>query len=283
MSGPARDARCGGFTRWPLLLRLVVRCVCKTRDNRGLPMKYLAFDTSTETLSIAVQHGERRRCTRGAGGAQASDRLIPGILSLLAELDLRLADLDVLAFGQGPGAFTGLRGACAVAQGLAFGADKPVLPIGSLMAVAESARQQTGATRVLALLDARMNEVYSAVYEYTSTENTNTPFWVEVQPLRVSSAGALLAPEGEGWTLAGNAFEAYGDQLPPALQALPRAVATPDAEAMLALIPGLLAQNLAVPAEQAMPVYVRDKVADTTAERAAIAAAKLAKAQGAHG
>ena len=246
-------------------------------------MKYLAFDTSTEILSIAVRHDERQRCVRGAGGAQASDRLIPGILTLLAELDLSLADLDVLAFGQGPGAFTGLRGACAVAQGLAFGARKPVLPVGSLMAVAESARQQTGTTRVLALLDARMNEVYSAAYEYLPTAGSDTPVWHEVRGVQVSSAEALFVPAAPGWTLAGNAFEAYGDRLPLALQDLPRVNAMPDAEAMLALIPGLLAQNLAVPADQAMPVYVRDKVADTTAERAAIAAAKLARAQEAHG
>jgi tRNA threonylcarbamoyladenosine biosynthesis protein TsaB len=128
-----------------------------------------------------------------------------------------------------------------------------------------------------------MNEVYSAAYEYTSTETMNTPVWQEVQPMRVSAAGMLAPPASAGWTLAGNAFEAYGDQLPPGLQDLPRVNATPDAETMLSLIPGLLAQGLAVPADQAMPIYVRDKVADTTAERAAIAAAKLAQAQDAHG
>ena len=101
--------------------------------------------------------------------------------------------------------------------------------------------------------------------------------------MRVSAAGMLEPPASAGWTLAGNAFEAYADQLPPGLQGLPRVNAAPDAEIMLSLIPGLLAQGLAVPADQAMPVYVRDKVADTTAERAAIAAAKLAQAQDAHG
>ncbi len=240
-------------------------------------MKYLAFDTSTETLSIAVQHGERVRSVRGAGGPRASDRLIPDILALLAEVDLRLADLDVVAFGQGPGAFTGLRGACAVAQGLAFGANKRVLPIGSLLAVAEAARTQTGATRVLAVLDARMNEVYSAAYTYIQAENGDTAHWREVQALRVGAAATLAWPHSESaWTVAGNAFAAYGEHMPAAVQHAPQVIAIPDAECMLGLIPGLLAQDLAVPAEQAMPVYVRDKVADTTAERAVIAAAKLA-------
>lgn len=243
-------------------------------------MKYLAFDTSTETMSIAVQHNDRVRCERSPGGAQASDHLIPTILRLLAEADLRLADLDVIAFGQGPGAFTGLRGACAVAQGLAFGSAKPVLPIGSLLAVAEAARVQQGATRVLAVLDARMNEVYSAAYEFVAGR------WHNVQTLRVGAAEALQVPEhwlaeadSAAWVVAGNAFTGYGERMPAAVQAAPQLQHIPDAEAMLSVVPDLLAQGLAVPPEQAMPVYVRDKVADTTAERAAIAAAKLAKAQ----
>jgi tRNA threonylcarbamoyladenosine biosynthesis protein TsaB len=269
-------------------------------------MKFLAFDTSTETLSIAVQHGDRVYSVRGPGGARASASLIPDSMALLAQAGLTLAELDVIAFGQGPGAFTGLRGACAVAQGLAFGAGKPVLPVGSLMAVAEAARQQTGATRVLAVLDARMNEVYSAAYEYVQAESADTAknlsYWREVQPLQVGTAAALHWPADEAshakvnapvsghvspaWTVAGNAFEQYGSQMPAALQLTDQATggqaqahvqAIPDAEHMLRLLPGLLAQGLAVSPELAMPVYVRDKVADTTAERAALAAAKLAR------
>ena len=248
-------------------------------------MKFLAFDTSTETLSIAVQHGDQVHCVRGPGGARASACLIPDSMALLAQAGLTLADLDVIAFGQGPGAFTGLRGACAVAQGLAYGAGKAVLPMGSLMAVAEAARQQTGATRVLAVLDARMNEVYSAAYEYILAAGPDTPaHWREVQALQVGAAADLHWPTdeaanahpGTAWTVAGNAFAHYGDQMPPALQQAAQVTAIPDAEHMLRLVPALLAQGLAVPPEQAMPVYVRDKVADTTAERAVIAAAKLA-------
>src|SRR4051794_16897671 len=104
--------------------------------------KILAFDTSTETLSIALTDGRQTWQHTGAGGAKASAALIPAVLALLAEAGLRLAELDAIAFGAGPGSFTGLRTACSVAQGLAFGADVPVLPVDTLLAVAEEARHQ---------------------------------------------------------------------------------------------------------------------------------------------
>ena len=129
-------------------------------------MNLLSFDTSTDTLSIAVQRGDAVWQHTGAGGAQASAALIPAIQRLLAEAGLGFDTLDAIVFGRGPGSFTGLRTACAVAQGLAFGARNgqgtPVLPVDTLLAVAEEARHQHGCTQVLAVLDARMNEVYSA-------------------------------------------------------------------------------------------------------------------------
>ena len=110
-------------------------------ENLKTATKFLAFDTSTDRLSIAVTDGARVWQHSGAGGAQASSTLIPAILALLAEAGLQLGELDAIAFGRGPGSFTGLRTACAVAQGLAFGARQgagmPVLPIDTLMAVAE--------------------------------------------------------------------------------------------------------------------------------------------------
>ena len=133
-------------------------------------MNLLAFDTSTDALSIAVQHGARVWQHSGAGGAQASATLIPAIRDLLAQAGLSFDQLDAVVFGRGPGSFTGLRTACAVAQGLAFGArggqGVPVLPVDTLLAVAEEARAQHGCTRVVATLDARMNEVYAAPFEW---------------------------------------------------------------------------------------------------------------------
>lgn len=233
-------------------------------------MNLLAFDTSTDQLSIGVQRAERQWLHAGAGGAQASATLIPAALHLLQQAGLRLADLDAIAFGRGPGSFTGLRTACAVAQGLAFGADRPVLPIDTLLAVAQHAREAHGCTQVLAMLDARMDQIYAQAWAWTATAG-----WAALDEACVASPEDLALPAaaaGAPWVLAGNAFAAYGARLPAALQALPQHAAQPSARALLALAPGLLAAGGAVPAEQALPLYVRDKVAQTTAERAGAAA-----------
>ena len=232
------------------------------------PTRLLAFDTSTDRLSVAVQHGAQRWLHDGEGGAQSSTVLIPAVRALLAQAGLSLHELDAIVFGRGPGSFTGLRTACAVAQGFAYGAGVPVLPIDTLLAVAEAARSAHGATHVLALLDARMNEVYAAEYA-----------WRDAAGWRPLSDITLLAPEavptpGAGAVLAGNAFAAYADRLPAALQALPRIAALPSADALLNLAPALLAAGAAVPAEQALPLYIRDKVAQTTAERSAAGLAR---------
>ena len=225
-------------------------------------MNLLAFDTSTERLSVAVQRADGERFAHaGAGGAQASAALIPAVLALLAQAGLGLGDLRAIVFGRGPGSFTGLRTACSVAQGLAWGAERPVLPVDTLLAVAEAARQSHGATRVLALLDARMGEVYRAAYVHESAG------WRTQADIQVGAPETLALPPGEGWALAGNVFAGYAERLPAALAGLPRIEAWPEAGALLDLAPTLLAAGQALPATQALPLYIRDKVALTTAER----------------
>jgi tRNA threonylcarbamoyladenosine biosynthesis protein TsaB len=229
-------------------------------------MNFLAFDTSTDRLSVGLRHGDRVRLHDGAGGAQASAALIPALEALLRDAGLGFADLDAIVFGRGPGSFTGLRTACSVAQGLGFGAGVPLLPVDTLLAVAEDARQRHGCTRVLATLDARMNEVYAAGYAWQASA------WTATAPDGASDAGpALLAPEAvalpPGWTLAGNAFAVYGERM--AAVAAAQVPARPTAEALLRLAPGLLAAGGAVDAAGALPLYVRNRVAETTAERAA--------------
>lgn len=219
--------------------------------------RLLAFDTSTETLSVAVRHGDTVIERTGAGGAQASSTLIPLVQSLLAEAGLQLRELDAIAFGRGPGSFTGLRTACSVAQGLGFGAGVPLLPVDTLLAVAEEARHRFGAQQVLAVLDARMEQVYSAAYDFTAAAAP------AVEP-KLSAPEELVLPPG--FALAGNAFEAYGDRLP---GGAPRHPALPTAAAMLRLAPALLTDGRCVAPADAWPLYVRDKVAQTTAERAA--------------
>ena len=229
-----------------------------------MPEKLLAFDTSTDTLSIAVRHGERTLAHEGAGGAQSSTTLIPLIRRLLAEAGLSLGELDAIVFGRGPGSFTGLRTACAVAQGLGFGAGVPLLPVDTLHAVAEEARHRFGALRVVAVLDARMDQVYAARFAFDDAAGHDR-------------APQLLAPEAlavpDGWALAGNAFAAYGERLPAGAA---RHDALPTAAALLRLAPALLAAGHAVAPADAWPLYVRDKVAQTTEERAAIKSAAAA-------
>ena len=231
-------------------------------------MKLLAFDTSTELISIAVTRlvdGVPRLWSHtGAGGAQASSALIPAIETLMAEAGLTFAELDAIAFGRGPGSFTGLRTACAVAQGLGFGAGVPLLPVDTLLAVAEEARAQQApqqpSLRLLALLDARMGELYAARYVYVAGR------WQQQDDF------SLLKPEqlvlGDAQALAGNVFAEYGERLPVPPE-LPCWQALPTAAAMLRLAPALLDAGNAVAAADALPRYIRDKVAQTTQERAA--------------
>lgn len=240
-------------------------------------MKLLALDTSTEQLSIALERadgGQPRVWTHdGPGGAMASSTLIPSVLALLEQAGLGLRELDAIAFGAGPGSFTGLRTACAVAQGLGYGAGVPLLPVDTLLAVAEDARRTRapdGApVRVLAVLDARMDEVYAARYAWDGVRWNTGSDWVVCKP---EALAAGEPADGAGWVLAGNAFGAFGDRL---LPGWPRQQARPTALALLRLAPELLAAGHAVPAAQALPRYIRDKVARTTEERERDKAAAL--------
>lgn len=220
-------------------------------------MNLLALDTSTEVFSIAVQCRAGLVQEQGPGGANASAALIPAIQALLARAGLQAKDLEAIAFGRGPGSFTGLRTACAVAQGLAFGAGIPVLGIETLLAVAEEARMLAGVSRVVALLDARMEQVYCGAYEFGAAG------WQRHGPIVLAAPREVVAEDG--WALAGNAFAAYGDRLP----TVQRIDALPTAAALLRVAPQLLAAGEATDAAHALPLYIRDKVAQTTNERAA--------------
>jgi len=219
-------------------------------------MKLLAFDTSTETMFIAVTNGQQTWQHMAEGGAKTSAALIPAIMALLKEADLTLQQLDAIVFGRGPGSFTGLRTACSVAQGLAFGAGGiQVLPINTLLAVAEEARFISGkvanVTQIQAILDARMGEVYVASYAYQDG------VWQAKSDIKLCKADQLQVEAG--FSLAGNCLDEAN-----------RTNALPTATAMLRLAPAMLAAGLGVAADQALPLYVRDKVAQTTAERAAL-------------
>jgi tRNA threonylcarbamoyladenosine biosynthesis protein TsaB len=218
-------------------------------------MKLLAFDTSTETMFIAITDGSQTWQHTAQGGVKTSAALIPAVLALLKEANMTLQQLDAVVFGRGPGSFTGLRTACSVAQGLAFGAGNIlVLPVDTLLATAEEARFSHGATQVRAVLDARMGEVYSASYDYKDG------YWHAHTDIQLCRPDDLhFQPE---YRLAGNV-----------INDATRLDALPTATAMLRLAPAMLAAGLGVSAELALPLYIRDKVAQTTAERAALKSA----------
>ena len=240
----------------------------------------LAFDTSTERLAIALGTPQADHTRLAEGGAVASATLLPQARALLDAAGLNWADIDLIAFGNGPGAFTGLRTACAVAQGLGLGLGKLLLPIDSLLIVAEDARGQLAASEgpldIGVAMDARMDEVYAARYRWSgSAANT----W---QVLDAPALYTLPALAG-AWAhvtlhaLAGSALAAFGARLN--VPAAPRLVTEQDrAAALLRLARQKVTLETGIDAALALPLYLRDKVALTTAEREAVKHAKAAAA-----
>ncbi len=240
-------------------------------------LRVLAFDTSTDRLALGLHTptGDFTRIT--AGGAKASASLLPQLQALLDRAGLQYADIDAVAFGRGPGAFTGLRTSCAVAQGLGLGLNRPLLPIDSLLIVAEDARAQAGAGLgcfdVAVVMDARMDEVYAGRYRWRAGR------WAALQV----PALYPLAVLAEAWAplswqaVAGSALAAFGPRL-----VLPTGGASIEREsdraaALLRLAVKAAQAGAGVDAADALPLYLRDRVAMTSREREA---ARLAAGAG---
>jgi tRNA threonylcarbamoyladenosine biosynthesis protein TsaB len=223
-------------------------------------LNLLAFDTSTEWCSAALWLEGDIRHTAVQAGQTHSRILLPMVSRLLAEAGLTLGGLDAIAYGKGPGAFTGLRIACSVAQGLAMGAGLPVLGVMTLEAMAE----ETGEAQVVACLDARMGEVYAAVLQREEGR------WQALAgPDLYRPEAAPQPPEGR-WIGCGNAFAAYAGEL--GRRYADRLIATraeviPHARSIARLAAAALARGEGLPAEAAEPYYVRDKVALKRSER----------------
>lgn len=227
-------------------------------------MKILALDTSTELCSVALAIDGGMLSHAVMAGNRHSELLLPMVAELLADAGWGLGELDGIAYGRGPGSFTGLRIGCGAAQGLAFGADLPVLGIVTLAAMAEETHdvlaQGDEPTNVLACLDARMHEVYVAAYRCA------TGGVEEVMPPTVMPPQALVLPEGGGWVGCGNGFATYPDLLKGRLADV-RPDIHPHARSVARLaLPRFLAGE-GRPAESAEPLYIRDKVALKTCER----------------
>jgi tRNA threonylcarbamoyladenosine biosynthesis protein TsaB len=228
----------------------------------------LAIETSSELASCALLNGETVIARESSGVRTHSQSVLPMVQELLLEGGIALADCDAVAFGAGPGSFTGVRTACGVAQGLAFGAGLPVVPLVTLEAMAEACRARTGATEVLAVLDARMGEVYWAQYRYDGE-------WLAVAEPALASPQDVAPIPVAGLAACGNGFAAYPEAFAGkdfAQGAL--ADIMPHARELALLAVPALAAGQAVPADRAQPLYLRNKVAYTSAERQAINAAK---------
>jgi tRNA threonylcarbamoyladenosine biosynthesis protein TsaB len=228
--------------------------------------RLLALDTATERMAVAVVDGEHAWCAQEEGGARASLRLLPLAFELLGRASLAPSQLDAIAFGRGPGAFTGLRTACSVAQGLALGLDRPVVPIDSLALVAEGARQKHGAHALWVAMDARMDEVYAGAYRFA-----NDAWQADVPPALFTLPALHAAWQAAPPTaVAGTALAALGARLNAgAAVRWDEEGSDARAEALAALARAGWRQGRAVDAAHALPLYLRDKVALTTAERAA--------------
>ncbi|MBK7685235.1 MAG: tRNA (adenosine(37)-N6)-threonylcarbamoyltransferase complex dimerization subunit type 1 TsaB [Rhodocyclaceae bacterium] len=224
-------------------------------------MRLLAFETATEHLSVALWTDgaliERHEALPNSG----AERLLPWVHEILAEASISLQQIDGIAFGAGPGGFTGLRLACGVTQGLAFGLNIPVVSISTLQALALASDERF----VWACLDARMNEIYCAAYEVNGDEVR------EVIPPVCVGDSVSPAPTGENWVGVGDGFIAHGDDLrarkPDILKVLPNLY--PTAAAVARLAAPRFARGEGINAALAQPIYVRDKVALTTQERLA--------------
>jgi tRNA threonylcarbamoyladenosine biosynthesis protein TsaB len=226
-------------------------------------MKILAIETSTEYCSVALWQDGMLSSSSEEVGQKHSEMLMAMLDGALHVAGIKLAQLDGIAFGAGPGSFTGVRIACSVAQGLALGANLPVIGIGTLQALA----QGTGQNKVIAALDARMAEVYFAVYEKVDG------VWITVCEPCLRLPQETPAVEGTGWFAAGSGFAAHGDVLQARysgqLQGID-AACVPHASAIAELAAPLFVAGQGLDAALAMPLYLRDKVALKTSERQAL-------------
>ncbi|MDR3388645.1 MAG: tRNA (adenosine(37)-N6)-threonylcarbamoyltransferase complex dimerization subunit type 1 TsaB [Rudaea sp.] len=231
-------------------------------------MNLLALDTATESCSAALLCGDSLLERSELAPRRHAELILPMIDSLLNEAGLSRRQIDGIAVGRGPGAFTGVRLAISVAQGLALGLDIPVVPVSSLAALAQDvpADVQQGAA-ILAVIDARMGEIYAGVFRRGTAGLVET-----VGEESVVRASELILLQSEQWCIVGSGWDAYRDELSVHLNALPRwadGARYPQAHAIARLAQPQFAAGRGVSPEYALPVYLRDKVALTIEEQRA--------------
>ena len=223
-------------------------------------MNLIALETSTEYCSLAVSRGAQLFERSFHAGQRHSELALPVLRELLQEAQLEMQAVEGIAYGAGPGSFTGLRIACGLAQGLALARNLPVAGIGTLLALA----QDCGADKVIACLDARMGEVYHAVYRRSGEK------WIEMHAPALYKPDGVPRVDGGDWVACGSGFRVHGTALAQCYRgSLSRtdADAVPNAAAMLRLALPVFAAGQGLDAAAAAPLYVRDKVALKSSER----------------
>jgi len=238
-----------------------VRCgYNRVLSGYSIVVNLLALETSTELCSVALWRDGRLDALDAGAGARNSEALLPMVDALLAAQGVARGDLHGIAFGAGPGAFTGLRVACGVAQGIAFGCDLRVAAVGTLEALAEAAQ----APRIICCLDARMGEIYHAAYEKDGAR------WREVSAPGLYKPAAAPSLPGDGWHGCGSGFAVFGAALAAVYGAqLDQVIegAVPHARHIATLAAAVFERGEALAAEHAAPLYVRNKVALKVDER----------------
>lgn len=232
------------------------------RDYHTLSATLLAIDTATEAYSVALSHRDECMEVFAVAPRQHADQLLPVVDNLLAQAGLAVSQLDGICISRGPGSFTGVRIGIAAAQGLALGADLGLLPVSTLRMLALAGRRQSGQPRVLALLDARMNQVYTAGYDFSVDGGKELLPERVCDPDQLGVAGAVTRDFSQGaWSLAGPGVAAYRQALESALAGRISAstpACYPHARDALTLAQTLNIQPVA--AAQIEPAYLRAAV-----------------------
>ncbi|UJB20317.1 MULTISPECIES: tRNA (adenosine(37)-N6)-threonylcarbamoyltransferase complex dimerization subunit type 1 TsaB [Lysobacter] len=234
-------------------------------------MNLLAFETSTEACSVALWLDGEVRERYELAPRRHAELSLPWAEQLLDEAGLKRSQLDAIAIGRGPGAFTGVRLAIALAQGIALALDKPIVPVSTLAVLALRARAmdvaQTPTQRVFAAIDARMGEVYTAAFELRGMDAVMLDQEVVVAPAEA------VVPDGDEWLGVGSGFAASEGLLAQRLHARFAAIdpaALPHAADLARLAALAYARGEAVAPEFAEPAYLRNNVALTIAEQKAL-------------
>ena len=226
-------------------------------------MKLLAFETSTEACSVALWLDGDVRERFELAPRRHAELSLPWADELLAQAGIKRRELDAVALGRGPGAFTGVRLGVALAQGMALALDRPVVPVSSLAALALEAAEDDAA--ILAVIDARMGEIYAACYRRDAAGGL-----VALDEERVCAPDALALPQADAWNVVGSGWATYADVLRGHLTGVLKhadGACYPQARHVAELAVREYQAGRAVAPEQALPVYLRDKVALTLAEQ----------------